>query len=385
VKAHASVCARVCNAMQHATELVIGCIASGEHVLLDVQRSGAAGAEVGAAVSFAELVAAGLPGLRVVRVSCSAQTMPEDIPAVVAGSTAHGRTRRTSLSKGKARVAGGDGSSSGTHLLAPDDAAAAGVVAVRRNKRSAERVSNSGDGLPAGVAHLRIAHVVFLERLHLVSRLHPLLQALLDVLARRKLPLHGSSIPVPAEAFTVVLVIPQPLSLPSVLLDHFLLRFSLGSTAGSSPISPSLSLPPSPLQLPMSTRDLMAMRERMAQVFMHLDVRQYMREIVVRLRNNEQIAAGTVSPRTVQMFEKAVRMVAVLSCSPFATPSHVLQVASLVLAHRIVPLSSAPTLTPSPSPLSSQPLLSPHQHADTELALAEAAIVATIQSIIAPV
>lgn len=86
---------------------------------------------------------------------------------------------------------------------------------------------------------------------------------------------------------------------------------------------------------PVPLKDVASLRGRMAKVFTCPEVRHFIREIVVRLRNDERVATGP-TPRVVPAIEKAVRVTAIFDDLGFATPSHVLRVVGPVLEHRIV-------------------------------------------------
>lgn len=216
--------------MKAALRWLVSCTVAGEHAVVELPEDLAGGYDSEEYGEFLEVAGAFVfaSGFRVVRVTCSPQTTPEDFAAAITGtelsaasrtrwSSVKGRSRSKGKGKAKSKSKSGDSQAEATVAVSMSLLAAPGSEVTPRNRKA--KSSEGGDGLPPGLAQLRLPHVILIENAHLVG--DDVLQRLLDVLSTKRLQLRGLSLPVNEEAFTVVIVLPRPISreLPVALVS----------------------------------------------------------------------------------------------------------------------------------------------------------------------
>jgi len=160
----------------------------------------------------------------------------------------------------------------------------------------------------------------------------PTQNALFEVMRNNRLLLHGYRYTT-AEIFTVILVTTvnneeseKTNEFTDQMYDQFLLKTVLNKPLI---IHPSLEgFAPA-----YTAKELLALRAAVNDVFLHKDVEQYMRNIVVSLRNYSLVIHGP-SPRASIALKQAVRVAALMSGVQYITPSHVVSIAPAVLSHR---------------------------------------------------
>ena len=82
-------------------------------------------------------------------------------------------------------------------------------------------------------------------------------------------------------------------------------------------------------------RKLVDLQRNVAHVYVHASILKYIQRVLARTRQDEHAQFGA-SPRGGLALMRAAQGLAVIQGSPFVTPDHVKQLASSVLAHRIV-------------------------------------------------
>jgi len=155
------------------------------------------------------------------------------------------------------------------------------------------------------------------------------IEALLEIMTQRQIAVKGFKYNTP-QIFMVIVVTggKAPLTLlPPQMLDYFLVKVPLFTPL----YSPSAAEPPAPA---FTEEEIVVLRAAINEVHVGHDIQQYMRSIVVLLRNNPDVISGP-SPRASLAFSLGVSAAAVLAGQRFATPSHVLTLAPQVLNHRV--------------------------------------------------
>ncbi|HEV3027280.1 MAG TPA: MoxR family ATPase, partial [Planctomycetota bacterium] len=127
--------------------------------------------------------------------------------------------------------------------------------------------------------------------------------------------------------------------LPEAQLDRFLMRLSLGYPDEATEIEMMAAQkerhPMESLEPVLDGERLRAIQRNVAHVYVHPSVLKYIQQILARTRKDEHAHYGA-SPRGGLALMRAAQGLAVVQGSPFVAPDHVKQLASPVLAHRIV-------------------------------------------------
>lgn len=132
--------------------------------------------------------------------------------------------------------------------------------------------------------------------------------------------------------------------LPEAQLDRFLMRLSMGYPSRENELSlmegHAVRSPLDTLTSVASTEELTAAQQEVRLIKVSDAVRSYILDICTATRNDRNIRLG-VSPRgTLSLFHAAQAQAAVNGRS-FVTPDDVKQIAPDVIAHRIIPKTSA--------------------------------------------
>eukprot|EP01132_Coremiostelium_polycephalum_P008016 gene8016-9861_t len=126
----------------------------------------------------------------------------------------------------------------------------------------------------------------------------------------------------------------EPLS--PLMLDCFLLNYKLETPIYLPQLQlnhdPLVTTPESKFILP--PKRLNKLRHFLSKIHIEHDIDQYIRTIIVNLRNHPLITFGP-SPRATPNFTLASKSMALLSGQRYVTPTHILTVATQVLNHRI--------------------------------------------------
>eukprot|EP00727_Mastigamoeba_balamuthi_P014391 m51a1_g9577 hypothetical protein (380) ;mRNA; r:975349-977259 len=255
-----------------------------------------------------DTIARAVAGLRVARLVCHASTQADDLAAAFAA-------RSSSVRSPHARGASSQNDSA--------HGAAAGPADIARSQHDTGHSTNRSSRMCVEeVTELKIAHLVVMEGVHLCPP--ETLERLYGILHQSKVPLEGHKHSVPP-VFTFVAVVTRDSRLPLALRDLF----------GRSVFVPGLDAELQASQpMALASRDILSMRNAMRAVLCSRDVRTYIRDAVVALRNHPDAVAGP-SPRAYPSIEAGARAEAFLSESRFATPSHVLGVVVSCLCHRV--------------------------------------------------
>jgi len=172
-----------------------------------------------------------------------------------------------------------------------------------------------------------VAQVLIVDNIQAAP--HQTIEALLEMMTQRQIAVKGYKYNTP-QIFMVIAITgrraPQT-TLPPQLLDHFLVKVPLFTPL----YTPSITEQP---LAAFTEEEILVLRAAINEVHVGHDIQQYMRSIVVLLRNNPDVVSGP-SPRASMALSLAVSAAAVLAGQRFATPSHVLTLAPQVLNHRV--------------------------------------------------
>ncbi|EFA77489.1 hypothetical protein PPL_12091 [Heterostelium album PN500] len=97
------------------------------------------------------------------------------------------------------------------------------------------------------------------------------------------------------------------------------------------------------------------LRQLLPKIYITHDIEQYMRTIIVNLRNHPLVTFGP-SPRATPTLTSASKIVGMLSGQKFVTPTHILMIAAQVLNHRIFLSNPFPLEHQQHSPRDDDPL-----------------------------
>jgi MoxR-like ATPase len=177
-----------------------------------------------------------------------------------------------------------------------------------------------------------------------INRATPRTQsALLEAMEERQVTVDGTTYPLPDPFFLIATQNPIELAgtfpLPEAQLDRFLLRLSLGYPDEATEIEMMAAQkerhPIEELQPVLDGDRLREIQRNVSHVYVHASVLRYIQQLLARTRKDEHAHYGA-SPRGGLALMRAAQGLAVVQGSPFVAPDHVKQLASAVLAHRIV-------------------------------------------------
>ncbi len=177
-----------------------------------------------------------------------------------------------------------------------------------------------------------------------VNRATPRTQsALLEAMEERQVTVDGATHALPEPFFLVATQNPIELAgtfpLPEAQLDRFLLRLSIGYPDETTEIevmsAQKLRHPIEALQPVLDGPKLLELQRAVAQVYVHPSILRYIQRLLAHTREDEHALYGA-SPRGGLALMRATQALAALQGAPFVAPDHVKQLASAVLAHRIV-------------------------------------------------
>jgi MoxR-like ATPase len=177
-----------------------------------------------------------------------------------------------------------------------------------------------------------------------INRATPRAQsALLEAMQERQVTVDGHTVPLPEPFF--VLATQNPIdfegtfSLPEAQLDRFLIRLAPGyptrEEEGQMLRRFEHEDPFAKLVPVVSETDVVALQEQRSKVRVGEPVREYLLDVVRATRTDDQVVLGG-SPRATLALASAIQARALLHGRVFAVPDDVKQLASDVLAHRLV-------------------------------------------------
>ncbi len=177
-----------------------------------------------------------------------------------------------------------------------------------------------------------------------INRASPRTQsALLEAMAESQVSIDGKVKPLEAPFFVIATQNPVETSgtypLPEAQMDRFALRFSLGYV----PLEEEMEVladqrqshPINDLKPCISKDDVQQLRNRVKQVRVSDELREYAVQIVRATRSAEHVSMGA-SPRASLALMKTAQALALFDGGEFVTPEHIQELAVPVIAHRLV-------------------------------------------------
>ena len=177
-----------------------------------------------------------------------------------------------------------------------------------------------------------------------INRATPRTQsALLEAMEERQVSVDGATHPLPDPFFLVATQNPVELAgtfpLPEAQLDRFLVRLSLGYPDDAVEVELLAAQkdrgPLDGVQTVLDAARLREIQKGVAGVYVHASLLRYIQRLVAATRRDDHVQVGA-SPRGALALMRASQALAAVQGAPFVTPDHVKQLASSVLAHRIL-------------------------------------------------
>lgn len=182
-----------------------------------------------------------------------------------------------------------------------------------------------------------------------INRAAPRTQSgLLECMEERQATVDGKMYPLPSPFMVIATQNPietqGTFPLPEAQLDRFLMRLSMGYPSRENELSlmegHAVSSPLDTLESVASAEELSAAQQEVRSVRVSDAVRGYILDISTATRNDRNIRLG-VSPRGTLALFHAAQAQAAVNGRDFVTPDDVKQIAPDVIAHRIIPKTSA--------------------------------------------
>jgi len=177
-----------------------------------------------------------------------------------------------------------------------------------------------------------------------VNRATPRTQAaFLEAMEERQVSVDGVGYPIPKPFFLIATQNPIEMAgtfpLPEAQLDRFMMRVSIGYPPDALEVDMLRSQrefhPIRDLQPVMDTTHLMATQDAVRKLFVHESILRYVQRVVAETRRHPHVEFGA-SPRGGLHLMRASQALAAVRRKSFVTPDHVKDLASPVLAHRIL-------------------------------------------------
>jgi len=177
-----------------------------------------------------------------------------------------------------------------------------------------------------------------------VNRATPRTQAaFLEAMEERQVSVDGVGYPIPKPFFLIATQNPIEMAgtfpLPEAQLDRFMMRVAIGYPPDSMEVDMLRSQrefhPIRHLKPVMDSAHLMATQDAVRKLFIHESVLRYVQKIVAETRRHPHVEFGS-SPRGGLHLLHAAQALAAVRRKSFVTPDHVKDLASPVLAHRVL-------------------------------------------------
>ncbi|MDR2938773.1 MAG: MoxR family ATPase [Clostridiales bacterium] len=177
-----------------------------------------------------------------------------------------------------------------------------------------------------------------------INRASPKVQSsLLEVMEEHQISVDGQTLELPKPFMTLATQNPVETygtyHLPEAQLDRFLMKLQMGYPNKEEELlildqmgreNPLKTLAPA-----LTKEDVLQMQQEVQEVSTHTLIKEYILNIVIKTRNDENIMLGA-SPRGTLALQKASKAVAFISGRDFVVPDDVIKIASSVLSHRII-------------------------------------------------
>lgn len=182
-----------------------------------------------------------------------------------------------------------------------------------------------------------------------INRATPRTQSgLLECMEERQATIDGKIYPLKAPFMVIATQNPietqGTFPLPEAQLDRFLMRLSMGYPSRENELSVmdehAAKSPIDSLEAVASAEELVETQKYIGTIKVSQAVKEYILDICTETRTNQSIRLG-VSPRGTLALLKAAKAQAAVSGRDFVTPDDVKKIAPDVIAHRIIPKTSA--------------------------------------------
>ena len=176
-----------------------------------------------------------------------------------------------------------------------------------------------------------------------INRASPRTQsALLEAMSESQVSVEGETRKLIAPFFVMATQNPVEFHgtypLPEAQLDRFMMSFDLGYVSKGQEVemlSVQQQHPLDALKAVVSLDDVLALQQAAASVFVSDAMKAYVVDIVQATRSFEGVKLGA-SPRASMALMQTAQALALMDGQDFVTPEHVQEVASPVIAHRLV-------------------------------------------------
>lgn len=166
--------------------------------------------------------------------------------------------------------------------------------------------------------------------------------ALLEAMEERQVTIDGEAHPLPKPFFVMATQNPveseSTFRLPAAQMDRFFIRLSLGYPSPEEEVRMLTNLgdgtPYELVQRVTQPEGLEQVRQKVEQVFVSDDVKQYMVDLVHHTRGHKLLSIGA-SPRASRSLYQGSKAWAAMGGRDFVTPEDVQQIVPAVLTHRI--------------------------------------------------
>jgi MoxR-like ATPase len=176
-----------------------------------------------------------------------------------------------------------------------------------------------------------------------VNRATPRAQAaLLECMAERQVSVDNRTYRLARPFFVVATQNPVEhegtFALPEAQLDRFLMRLSIGYPSHEAEVEMLVKSGGEPLaevRQVMSLEVLAKLQERVRQVFVHPEVRDYLVRLVAATRTSKELVLGA-GPRATQGLHRACQALAAMAGRSFVLPDDAKRLYPAVLYHRVI-------------------------------------------------
>jgi len=177
-----------------------------------------------------------------------------------------------------------------------------------------------------------------------INRASPRTQsAMLEAMAEGQVSIDGKTLPLEELFFVIATQNPVEFRgtypLPEAQMDRFAMQFSLGYVSAEAEVAVVTAQekrhPIHDLAACVTKADVLALRERVKEVRVSDELKRYATDLVRETRSAQGVQLGA-SPRASLSLVKAAQAIALMDNKEFVSPEHIQELATPVIAHRVV-------------------------------------------------